>query len=321
VDRLRVGISRCLLGDEVRYDAGHKRDAFLVETLGREVEWVPVCPEVEMGMGTPREPIQLVASNRGVASAQHRVRLVGVTSGRDWTDEMVRWRRARLRDLVDTGLSGYVLKAGSPSCGLARVPVHNARRARRDGRGLFAQALVDAIPNLPVEDERTLQEAPQRENFVERIFAYDRLRRFFAGRWTCRGLTGFHEAHELQLRLHSRDAHQALNRLVAGAKELDRRDVASVYQRVFMEAMQTPATRSRHTAVMRHVSDRLKRVLEEGSRRELLSAIDEYRSGLAPLVTPMALIRDHVRAHAVDDLARQVYLYPHPRELWLRNHV
>jgi uncharacterized protein YbbK (DUF523 family) len=166
VPRPRVGISRCLLGDAVRYDGGHKLDASLVETLGRAVEWVPVCPEVEVGMGTPREPIQLVTSAAGGTSAGHRVRLVGVESGRDWTDDMDRWSRARVADLSRASLSGFVVKSRSPSCGL-------------EG-GLFTQTLLRAMPDLPVEDEERLRDARVRDAFLERVFAYERAARTLA---------------------------------------------------------------------------------------------------------------------------------------------
>ncbi len=171
-----MGISRCLLGDEVRYDGGHKRDTVLLESLGPYVEWVPVCPEVEMGMDVPREPIHLVSAHDGVASGPHRVRLVGVNSGRDWTGAMDVWRRERLRELADARLSGYVLKQDSPSCGMQGVRVEAAGGATRTGRGLFAQALVDAMPDLPIEEEGRLDEPRARERFLERVVAHHRER-------------------------------------------------------------------------------------------------------------------------------------------------
>jgi uncharacterized protein YbbK (DUF523 family) len=172
VDRPRIGISRCLLGDEVRYDGGHKRNPLLVDTFGRHVEWVPVCPEVEVGMGTPREPIHLIASLDGVPSGNRRVRLVGVRSARDWTRSMDEWCGQRVRELAQADLSGFVLKADSPSCGVADVPVHRGE----SGRGMFAQALIDALPDLPIEDERGLADPEIRQDFLERVFAYHRAR-------------------------------------------------------------------------------------------------------------------------------------------------
>ncbi len=179
MDRPRIGISRCLLGDEVRYDGGHKRDAFLLETLGRDVDWVAVCPEVEIGMGTPREPIQLIASADGLPSGNHRVRLLGVTSGRDWTQAMSSWSRDRLRELAAAGISGYVLKSGSPSCGMDGVRVCAGDGVNdvpvRTGRGLFAQALIDMMPDLPVEDDERLHDPRVRAAFVGRVFDYHRV--------------------------------------------------------------------------------------------------------------------------------------------------
>jgi uncharacterized protein YbbK (DUF523 family) len=174
--RPRVGISRCLLGDEVRYDGGHKRDAILIATLGRLVEWVPVCPEVEAGMSTPREPIHLVADGDGVRAGAARVRLRGVESLRDWTDTMTTFSTARVRALIAQHLDGYVLKADSPSCGLENVRVHHRDGVEASGRGLFAEALATAFPDLPIAEERSLSDRAIRDTFVERIFEHQRRR-------------------------------------------------------------------------------------------------------------------------------------------------
>jgi uncharacterized protein YbbK (DUF523 family) len=168
----RVGISRCLLGDDVRYDGGHKRDALLIQTLGPFVEWVPVCPEVEVGMGTPREPIHLVTAIDGVRSGDRRVRLVGAESGRDWTGDMDRWCRDKVRALASARLAGYVLKQDSPSCGLRGVPVHSGTATTGTGRGLFAQALLEALSGLPIEEEGRLHDRHVREGFLERVRGY-----------------------------------------------------------------------------------------------------------------------------------------------------
>jgi uncharacterized protein YbbK (DUF523 family) len=174
--RPRVAISRCLLGDEVRYDGGHKRDDLVMATLGSLVQWVPVCPEVEAGMSTPREAIDLVASVDGVTAGSARVRLLGVGSRTDWTETMVTFSAARARELLGQDLDGYVLKADSPSCGLDGVLVHRENGVSRDGRGLFAEALVTAFPDLPVEDERRLSEPAVRARFIERVLAHQRHR-------------------------------------------------------------------------------------------------------------------------------------------------
>lgn len=174
--RPRVGISRCLLGDEVRYDGGHKRDTILIATLGHLVEWVPVCPEVEAGMGTPREPIHLVVDTGGVAAGAARVRLLGVESRKDWTEPMTRFSRMRVQALVDQDLDGYILKADSPSCGLEHVRVHRHDGVDAIGRGLFAEALTRACPDLPIAEERSLTDRAFRDTFLSRILEHQRRR-------------------------------------------------------------------------------------------------------------------------------------------------
>jgi uncharacterized protein YbgA (DUF1722 family)/uncharacterized protein YbbK (DUF523 family) len=328
----RIGISRCLLGDEVRYDGGHKRDPFLVSTFGRFVEWVPVCPEVEAGMGTPREAIQLIARPDGVSSGAQRVRLVGVKSREDWTTRMTTFAASRVRELKSENLAGYVLKKDSPSCGLERVrvydPVDSRRspraggsRVERTGRGLFAEALVAEFPNLPIEEEGRLNDPALRENFVERVFAYQRLRALFTGRWTTHSLVVFHSRHKLQLLSHSRPGYAELGHLVADAVKYSRRDISATYQHVFMTSLARLATPGRHSDVMMHAIGHLKRLIQPSDRDELLAAIEDHRRGIVPLIVPITLLRHHVRRRDVGYLKDQTYLDPHPKELALRNHV
>jgi uncharacterized protein YbgA (DUF1722 family)/uncharacterized protein YbbK (DUF523 family) len=319
--RPRVGISRCLLGDEVRFDGRHKRDSYLVSTLGRFVDWVPVCPELEIGMGVPREPVHLVVNRSGVRSGSHRVKLLGVDSHTDWTDQMARFSAARVAGLA-ADLSGYVLKKDSPSCGMARVLVHRARRAEsrrrkpvgvlsQTGRGLFAQALIDALPSLPIEEEDRLHDIALLEHFVERVFAYQRLRALFSQRWTRRALVRFHTVHKLQLLSHSRVGYTALGRLVAAAADTRPRELAARYEQVFMRALATPSTPGRHADVMLHIVGYLKRLIEPADRKALLVSIEQHRRGLVPLAAPIELIRHYVRQHGVEYLREQVYLDPH----------
>jgi uncharacterized protein YbbK (DUF523 family) len=229
---LRVGVSACLLGHEVRWDGGHKRDRFVTDTLGRWVEWVPVCPELELGLGVPREPIRL----EGDPAAP---RLVAPKSGTDHTAAMLRFARARVEQLVADDLSGYVLKKDSPSCGMERVKVYDANRVlSKSGQGLFAEVLLRRCPLLPVAEEGHLQDTRLRENFIERVFAYHRLRRFFASRWQVADLAAFHSAEKFLLLAHDPPAYRALGRLVAGAKRAEARDrLAAAYQEGFMAAL------------------------------------------------------------------------------------
>jgi uncharacterized protein YbgA (DUF1722 family)/uncharacterized protein YbbK (DUF523 family) len=313
--RIRIGVSACLLGDEVRYDGGHKRDPFLTEILGPLVEWVKVCPEVESGMGTPRESMRLVDEGG-------TIRLRTVKTGEDHTASMTAYAAGKTNALAGEDLCGYILKKDSPSCGMTRVKLYRGKGPpSRSGVGLFARALLARFPQLPVEEEGRLTDPRLRENFIERVFAYRRLRDLFESRWTVGDLVRFHTAHKLVLLAHSTQAYARLGRLVAGAKSADRASLRERYTAGFMEALTTIATPPRHTNVLQHVAGYFKKALDAASRAELLAAIEDYRRGLVPLVVPVTLVRHHVRVHDVRYLAGQIYLAPHPKELMLRNHV
>jgi uncharacterized protein YbgA (DUF1722 family)/uncharacterized protein YbbK (DUF523 family) len=312
---LRIGISACLLGDQVRFDGGHKRDSFLIDVLGKHVEWVRVCPEVEVGMGTPRESLRLVR-------LEGTVRMVTTRTNVDHTDAMNAWSRRRTEALAREDLDGYVLKKDSPSCGMERVKVYGGHgMAARDGRGLYADALLARLPLLPVEEEGRLCDPRLRENFIERVFAYRRLKDLFAGRWTHGALVAFHTAHKMALLAHSMTAYQELGRLVASGAARPRAELRAQYESMFMKTLAIPATTRRHANVLMHMAGHLKAKLDAASRQELAGCIDEYRRGLVPLVVPLTLIRHYVRLHGIAYLAGQTYLEPHPRELMLRNHV
>jgi uncharacterized protein YbbK (DUF523 family) len=182
---LRLGVSACLLGENVRYDGGNKRDANLIATFGARVEWVPVCPEMSIGLGVPREPVNLVETRRGL-------RMIASRSGKDHTQAMKTWAAAHLEELARARLSGFVLKKDSPSCGLFRVKVRRANgRVAKTGRGLFAQALVERFALLPVEEEGRLADPTIREQFLERVIEYERWTRLLDETPTPRALAAF----------------------------------------------------------------------------------------------------------------------------------
>jgi uncharacterized protein YbgA (DUF1722 family)/uncharacterized protein YbbK (DUF523 family) len=319
--RLRVGISRCLLGDTVRWDGGHKRDRFLVDTFGPYVEWVPVCPEVESGLPVPRETLRLVQSPDRDAG-DRRLRLEFTRTGADWTDRMTSWAATRLQALERETLHGFVLKKDSPSCGLERVRVYGERGGvTRQGRGLFAEALVRRFPNLPVEEEGRLAEPRLRENFVERVFAYRRLQALFAGRWTTGALVRFHTAHKLTLLAHSPTAYRALGRLVAVAATLPRAELRQRYAADFMSALSVMATPRKHANVLMHMLGYLRGAIDAGARADILELIDAHRREVVPLIVPLTLIAHYVRRTPTAYLQGQVYLDPHPKELSLRSRV
>jgi uncharacterized protein YbgA (DUF1722 family)/uncharacterized protein YbbK (DUF523 family) len=314
-DPIRVGISACLLGEKVRFDGGHKHDRYLTQTLGPYFEWVPVCPEVEMGLGTPRETMRLEQAEDGI-------RMVMPKSGRDLTRPMREYARERVEKLALEDLGGYILKSDSPSCGLMRVRVYGpSGMPSRTGRGLFAEALANRFPYLPIEEEGRLSDPRLRENWIERVFAYRRVQSLWGSRWTVQSLVAFHAAHKLVILAHSPKALMDLGRLVAGAKDMPRAELRKRYHEQFMSALAILATPGRHANVLQHMAGYLKKQLDEDSRRELSSLIDDYRNGEIPLVVPLTLLKHYVRRFDIPYLAGQVYLSPHPKELALHNHV
>ena len=299
----------------MRWDGGHKRERFLTDVLAPFVEWVPVCPELELGMGVPREPVSL-------ALEAGELRLRGNASGEDWTARMRAFASQRARELEAAELCGYVLKKDSPSCGMERVKVKRAPAPpKRDGRGLFATALIERLPLLPVEEEGRLMDAGLRENWIERVFAYARLRALFASRFSVGALVTFHAAHKLQLLAHSTEAYRALGRLVGSAKHAPRAALRAAYARGFMSALGVRATRGRHVNVLEHCVGYLRDRVDADVRAALAAQIADYRAGLTPLIVPVTMLRHYVERCGVAYLAQQTYLEPHPKELMLRNHV
>jgi uncharacterized protein YbgA (DUF1722 family)/uncharacterized protein YbbK (DUF523 family) len=312
---IRIGISSCLLGEEVRFDGGHKRDGFIVGTLAGFVEFVPVCPEVDIGLGIPRETIRLERGTRGI-------RLVGTKSGDDHTTAMNTYARRKVRDLGELELCGYIVKKDSPSCGMERVKVYDRNAVpAKTGRGLYTAALMQRYPLLPVEEEGRLHDPRLRENFFERVFAYRRLRDLFAGRWRVGDLVRFHTAEKLLLLAHHPEGYRELGRLVARAKQVPRKELATRYQELYMTTLARKASTGRHVNVLQHMAGYLKKLMSGEEKREIAQVIGDFRQGLIPLVVPLTLLRHLARVHEIDYLNGQTYVDPHPKELMLRNHV
>jgi uncharacterized protein YbgA (DUF1722 family)/uncharacterized protein YbbK (DUF523 family) len=313
--RIRVGVSACLLGEKVRYDGGHKHNHLLTDLLGRWFEYVPVCPEVEIGLGTPRETIRLEQHPGGV-------RLVAPKSGADLTERMTTWAQRRVAGLAALDLSGYVLKKDSPSCGMERVRLYDHGNASRTGRGLFAAVLLEREPALPVEEEGRLADAGLRENFVSRVFAYQRWRDLVRSGLTRARLFRFHELHKYQLMAHSQAGMRRLGHLLGSApRGVPVRALAATYLTDFTAVMQRVPTRRNHTNVLQHLAGYVSEGLDAGDRAELAETIRRYRAGHLPLIVPVTLLRHHVRRLETPYLLDQVYLSPHPDELMLLNQV
>lgn len=314
VEKIRLGISTCLLGERVRYDGGHKLDSFLTETLGRYVEYVPVCPEVDCGMPVPREAMHL----EGDLEAP---RLVTIRTGIDMTDQMTGWSRRRVGELEKEGLMGFIFKSNSPSSGMERVKVYTGKNAVKKGVGLFARIFMERFPLLPVEDEGRLHDPGLRENFIERVFALSRWREYRASGETLGGLIEFHARHKLLILAHSPNHYREMGRLVAGAVRSGLAALLEEYQRQFLEALRVRATPKKNANVLGHMAGYFKKQLSSGEKAELVEIIDRYRRELIPLIVPITLFNHYVRKYDEPYLKEQCYLNPHPLELQLRNHV
>jgi uncharacterized protein YbgA (DUF1722 family)/uncharacterized protein YbbK (DUF523 family) len=315
MDRPRLGISACLLGENVRYNGGHARDRFLTDTFGAFVEWVPVCPEVESGLSVPREAMRLV----GDPAAP---RLVTIDTRVDHTRRMQTWARRRVRELGSEDLVGFIFKSRSPSSGMERVKVYNESGVPRSvGVGLWARAFKDHFPLLPAEDDGRLHDPSLRENFVERIFCLRRYRDAIGSRRSRGALVAFHAAHKLQLMAHSQKILREMGQLVAHAKERSVGELFRRYEELLMGALALRATPGRNANVLQHALGYFKRELTGDEKREALEVIDAYRAGLTPLIVPVTLIAHFVRKYEEPYLTAQTYFSPHPIELKLRNHA
>ena len=312
--RIRIGISSCLLGDKVRYDGNHKLDIYVTQTLGRYFDYVPVCPEVAIGLGVPRPPIRLVG-----APEQPRARGVG-DPGLDVTEKLAAFGARMGRELAD--ISGYIFKSKSPSCGIERVRVYRAGQpAVKRGRGVYAAAFMRVQALLPVEEEGRLTDPGLRENFVERVFAYRRWRELAQSGVTPAKLVAFHTDHKLAVMAHGTKHYQMLGRLMAGAGRGNVRPTADAYIKEFMSALAQRTTPRRHANVLMHLMGYLKKHLDRADKLELFAAIEDYRLGRLPLIAPIILFKHYFRRYPSDYVARQTYLNPHPHELMLRNTV
>jgi len=313
---IRLGVSTCLLGENVRYDGGHKLDRFLVNTLGQYVEWVPVCPEVEIGLSIPRESMRLVGEPEAP-------RLVTLKSGQDYTERMQTWARQRLEYLASVGLHGFIFKKDSPSSGLFRVKVYTEKgMPSKIGTGLFPREVMQRFPLLPLEEEGRLHDMHLRENFIDRIFAYYRWTHLLEENPTPGGLVQFHTAHKLTLMAHSPSHYQDMGRLVAQAGTLPWEELEERYGRSLMEGLQVMTSPGKHANVLQHLMGFLKDELTREDKAELLAYIEDYRNELVPLIVPLTLLNHHLKRHAVPEwVHQQVYLYPYPKELMLHNHV
>lgn len=309
---IKIGVSACLLGRKVRFDGGHKRSRFIADALADHFEFVAFCPEVAIGMGTPRQPIRLVGDDRNPQA-------VGVkTPELDVSQPLRNYGKKVAGDITD--LCGFIFKKDSPSCGMERVKVYNDKgMPERSGTGLFAREIIEAHPLLPVEEEGRLNDADLRDNFITRVYVYARWKALVAGGLSKSGLIEFHTDHKYLLMSHSTVVYKQLGQLLSDLTRASLADIADSYIARLMQTLSKPATRKRHTNVLQHLLGYLKRDLDSAHRTDLNETIDAYRRGEFPLVVPIRMLQHHFSVHPHPYINQQVYLNPHPQALLLRN--
>ena len=314
-DKIKVGVSSCLLGNKVRYDGGHKHDRYITDILGRYFDFLPVCPEVECGLSIPRETMHL-------AGEIENPRLVTTKTGIDHTSRMIDFCKRRVKELEKENLCAFIFKKDSPSSGLYRVKVFGkAGQSQKKGRGMFAAALVDNFPLLPVEEEGRLHDAPLRENFIEKVFCYKRWQDFLNSAPDYKKLIDFHARHKLQLMAHSPKHLSQMGKLVAAGKKVPKQELLDNYQASLLEAMDLKATVKKNVNVLYHIMGYFKKLISADEKAEMIRLIENYHGQTVPLVVPLTLVNHFIRKYDIGYLENQHYLEPHPAELMLRNHV
>lgn len=314
-NRIKIGVSQCLLGENVRWNGGHARSRFITDTLSHYVNFVPVCPEVEAGFPVPRETFRLVGD-------PENPRLITTRTKVDHTEKMVRWAHQRVENLESENLCGFIFKKDSPNSGLLRVKVYNDKGMPvKKGVGLFARAFTEKFPRIPVEEEGRLNDPNLRENFIEQIFTLKRWRETLKRNKSVGNLVDFHTRHKLLILSHSQTHYRALGKLVAQGKSLPMETLYDHYEQQLLESLNLKATVKKNSNVLLHLLGYFKKELSSDEKQEVLEIIDRYREGTVPLVVPITLINHFVRKYQQPYLLQQVYLNPHPLELKLRNHA
>lgn len=309
-----LGISSCLLGEQVRYDGGHKGHSYIMRTLGSYFAFKPFCPEVGVGLGIPRKPIRLWRNE------QKEVRCVSVEDHQlDYTaalnecgNEQKSWQQQ---------VCGYILKKDSPSCGMERVKVWDDDMPIREGVGIYARRLMENFPYLPVEEEGRLGDSILRENFIQRVFAMYRWRRMIQKGLTVRGLIEFHARHKLIIMSHDQASYRKLGQLVAATTKESLQSSAGNYLLSFMEALKIQATRGNHMNVLQHIQGYLKNSLSPEDKQELVQTFENYHLGQLPLIVPITLLNHFFRKFPDEYIAKSWYMNPYPAELKLQNEI
>jgi uncharacterized protein YbgA (DUF1722 family)/uncharacterized protein YbbK (DUF523 family) len=314
-EKIKLGISACLMGEPVRWNGGHARDRYLTDILGHYMEYVPVCPEVECGMGVPRETLRLVGD-------PDNPNLVTSKTNIDHTRRMIEWAEEKVKTLEKENLCGFVFKKNSPSSGLYRVPVKNFKgMPQKKGQGIFARVFTEHFPLVPVEEDGRLNDSKLRETFIEQIFTLMRWRKILSRKKSMGSLVDFHYRHKLLIMSHSPSHSQMMGKRVAEGKALLMEDLFTQYETLLIEALRLKTTLKKNINVLQHIMGYFKKQLSPDEKQELLEIIEQYRQEHVPLIVPVTLLNHYIRKYKQPYLAQQVYLNPHPIALKLRNHV
>ena len=313
MSRPKIAISACLMGAEVRFNGGHKESRLCSRTLAEHFEFVPLCPEVAIGMGIPREPIRLVGDPQSPQAVGTVNPSINVTA------PLAEYGEKMAGELND--ICGYIFMQQSPSCGLERVKVYhdNGAPVNGGGRGIYAQAFCARHPDLPVEEAGRLNDPVLRENFITRVLAYSDWQQVLAQGLSRRVLTEFHSRYKYQLIAHNPLQYKALGKLLGNMAQSDPAELGPRYFSELMAALKKCATRGTHSNVLQHITGYLKQAISAEDKQEMVHVIGQYRLGIVPLVVPLTLLKHHFRQHPDPYIAQQVYLQPHPENLSLRN--
>ena len=310
--KIKIGISSCLLGKKVRWDGGHKHNDYITDHLGLFFTFVDACPELEVGMGIPREPVRLVKRD-------DEIHMVGVKTEEEWTSRIQRYSKAKAAAPEMSDLCGYIFKKDSPSCGVERVKVYGPSGvAEKKGQGMFFKAVSERHPLLPIEEEGRLCDIDLRENFIERVFAFSKLQALCQQRFSRQAWIEFHSRYKYLLMAHGQQHYKSLGGLVARIKEYPAREFIECYRRQFMGALKTHVTVKNHMNTMAHIYGYLKTKLTPWERDDLFAIMDDYKLGLVPRIVPITLLSHYIRKHEVPYVKDQIYLAPHPKELIIR---
>ena len=311
LEKIKIGISSCLMGEKVRFDSGHKRNAYINGILANFFEFTTFCPEVEIGLSIPREPIRLVTLNDKVHCVGTRNPELDVTEDLyKSADEQQAWHRQ---------LCGYILKKGSPSCGMERVRLYKEDIPDRIGVGLYAERLMQNFPNLPVEEEGRLEDPVLRENFIQRVYIYSRWQNLMEQAISMKNLTLFHAQHKYIYMSHDQSMARQLGSWLAESHKTDLDTLTTQYPLKMMTLLKRRATRKNHVNTLQHIQGYLKNHLDAGDKQELTTNIKQYREGLLPLIVPITLLRHHFRRYPNNYISNSYYMQPHPAELMLLN--